>query len=139
LFNARLILVLKSECANCKINNPKGVRELRKAFGIQGFVKFVREQGVVGLAVGFILGGSVSNVVSSLVDDIINPLLGIVLGAAGDLSTAHLEIGSAKIMYGSFISVLIDFLVIALVVYYGVKALRLEKLDIKKKAKVKKR
>jgi len=39
-----------------------------------GFIDFVREQGVVGLAVGFILGGAVSKVVSSLVKDIINSL-----------------------------------------------------------------
>jgi large-conductance mechanosensitive channel len=63
----------------------------------------------------------------------------MVLGAAGDLASAHLKVGEAKIMYGSFINVLIDFLVIALVVYYGVKALRLENLDIKKSVKVKKK
>ena len=49
------------------------------------FMDFIREQGVVGLAVGFILGGAVSKVVSSLVEDIINPILGILLGAAGKL------------------------------------------------------
>ena len=53
---------------------------------MKGFTDFIREQGVVGLAVGFILGGAVSKVVSSLVSDIINPVLGIVLGAAGNLS-----------------------------------------------------
>jgi large conductance mechanosensitive channel len=46
---------------------------------IRGFADFIREQGVVGLATGFILGGAVSKVVSALVSDIINPLLGIVL------------------------------------------------------------
>jgi large conductance mechanosensitive channel len=43
---------------------------------MKGFLNFIREQGVVGLAVGFILGGSVSKVVTSLVTDIINPVLG---------------------------------------------------------------
>lgn len=94
---------------------------------------FIREQGVVGLATGFILGGAVSSVVSSLVQDIINPVLSIVLGAAGNLSEMTLTVGSVELMWGNFAAILIDFLVIALVVYYGVSALGLDKLDKKKK------
>jgi large conductance mechanosensitive channel len=96
---------------------------------MKGFIDFIREQGVIGLAVGFILGGAVSKVVSALVTDIINPILGLALGAASGLKTASFEIGSAQILYGDLISVLIDFIVIALVVYYGVKMLGLNKLD----------
>lgn len=99
---------------------------------MKGFVDFIREQGVVGLAAGFILGGAVSKVVSALVTDVINPILGVALGAAGELKAASLEIGSAKILYGDFIAVAIDFVVIALVVYFGVKILGLAKLDKKK-------
>lgn len=99
---------------------------------MKGFLNFIREQGVIGLAVGFILGGAVSKVVSALVTDIINPLLGIALGAAEGLKTASLNIGSAKILYGDLISVAIDFIIIALVVYFGVKILGLNKLDKKK-------
>lgn len=100
---------------------------------LKGFMDFIREQGVVGLAVGFILGGAVSKVVSALVTDIINPLLGAALGTAGNLKAASFNIGSAKILYGDLISIFIDFLVIALVVYFGVKILGLDKLDKKKK------
>lgn len=96
---------------------------------MKGFLDFIREQGVVGLAVGFILGGAVSKVVTALVTDIINPLLGIVLGAAGGLKTASFGIGSARILYGDLLSVLIDFMVVALVVYYGVKIIGLNRLD----------
>lgn len=99
---------------------------------MKGFIDFIKEQGVVGLAVGFILGGSVSKVVSSLVEDIINPLLGIALGAAGNLSDSYLMIGKAKITWGIFLSHGIDFIIIAMVVYFGVKFLRLDKLDKKK-------
>jgi large conductance mechanosensitive channel len=99
---------------------------------MKGFMNFIREQGVVGLAVGFILGGAVSKVVSSLVEDIINPILGIVLGAAGNLDEMVLTIGKVEIMWGSFVAVVIDFIIIALVVYYGVKKLVLDKLDKKK-------
>lgn len=96
---------------------------------MKSFIEFVKEQGVVGLAVGFVLGGAVSKVVSALVTDIINPILGIVLGAARNLSEASFGIGTAQIMWGDFVNVLIDFLVIALVVYFGVKKLGLDKLD----------
>ncbi len=99
---------------------------------MKGFIDFIREQGVVGLAVGFILGGAVSKVVSALVTDIVNPLLGVILGFAGGFKTASLKIGSAEILYGDMLSVFIDFLVIASVVYFGVKVLGLDKLDKKK-------
>lgn len=99
---------------------------------MKGFIEFVREQGVVGLAVGFILGGAVSKVVSALVTDIVGPLLGIILGAAGNLSSFSLKIGAATLMWGSFLNTVIDFVVIALIVYFGVRALKLDKLDRKK-------
>ncbi len=99
---------------------------------MKGFISFIREQGVVGLAVGFILGGAVSKVVSALVADLINPILGIAFGVTEGFKTASLNIWSAKILYGDLISVIIDFLVIALVVYYGVKIIGLDKLDKKK-------
>lgn len=99
---------------------------------MRGFIEFIREQGVMGLAVGFILGGAISKLVSSLVVDLINPLLGIVLGAVGNLSDASIQVGSATIMWGNFVSNAIDFLVIALVVYVGVRVLRLDRLDRRK-------
>lgn len=95
------------------------------------FIDFIRKRGVIGLAVGFILGGAVSKIVAALVEDIINPILGVVLGRAGTLATAALTFGPVEILWGHFITVLIDFLVIALVVFYGVKVLHLDKLDKK--------
>lgn len=100
---------------------------------MDGFLEFIRKQGIIGLAIGFILGGAVSKVVSSLVQDVINPLLGVVLGSTKGLEMAVLTVGSAQIKWGSFVSALIDFIVIALVIYYGFKKLGLEKLDDKKK------
>lgn len=99
---------------------------------MKGFIDFIREQGVIGLAVGFILGGAVSKVVTALVTDIINPLLNLALNAAGGLKTASFGIGSARILYGDLISVTIDFIIVALVVYFGVKFMGLDKLDKKK-------
>lgn len=99
---------------------------------MKNFIAFIREQGVVGLAIGFILGGAVSTVVASLVKDIINPLLGLVLGSVGGLATASVSVLGAEILWGNFVSVLINFLVVAAVVYYGFKGLGLDKIDAKK-------
>ena len=99
---------------------------------MKDFIRFVREQGVVGLTVGFILGGAVSKVVASLVSDIINPILSAFLGAVGGLETLTLGVGPIKILLGNFLATLIDFAVIALVIYYIFKGLGLEKLDKKK-------
>ncbi len=95
----------------------------------QGFLEFVRTQGVVGLAVGLILGGAVTSLVGSLIKNLVNPILGIVLGQAKDLASLSLDIVGAKIMYGNVILDLINFIVIALIVYFGVKKLGLDKLD----------
>ena len=94
-----------------------------------GFIKFVKKQGVVGLAVGFILGGAVSKLVAALVEDIINPIVGAILGKTGSLATATFSVGPVEILWGHFIAIVIDFLIIALVVYYGVKVLKLDKPD----------
>jgi len=99
---------------------------------LQGFIDFIKEQGVVGLAVGFILGGAVAKVVSSLVTDLINPLIGLILGSTKGLEGAKIELLGAKIMYGHFLSVALDFIIIAAVVYFVVKGLGLDKLDKKK-------
>ncbi|GIK84241.1 MAG: hypothetical protein BroJett025_08630 [Patescibacteria group bacterium] len=99
---------------------------------MKDFLLFVRTQGIVGLATGFILGGAISKLVASLVEDIINPVLGIILGKAGNLSSYSVWIGSAEIRWGNFLSIFIDFAVIAAIVYFGFKGLGLDKLDVKK-------
>lgn len=93
------------------------------------FIRFIREQGVVGLAVGFILGGAVSKVVSSLVADIVQPLLGLALGSAEGLMYMTWTIAGAQVAIGSFIAVVLDFLIIATVVFFGFKWLKLDRLD----------
>ena len=98
---------------------------------MHGFIAFIREQGVVGLAVGFILGGAVSKIVASLVDNLVNPIVGLALGKV-DLADKAITLGSASLRYGKFISTLVDFVIIAAVVYFGVKMLGLAKLDKKK-------
>ena len=96
------------------------------------FADFIREQGVVGLAVGFILGAAVTKLVAALVTDIINPVLSIFLGAASSFKEAYVTVGTIKILWGDFLSTFIDFIVIALTVYVLVKIFKLDKLDKKK-------
>jgi large conductance mechanosensitive channel len=102
---------------------------------IRNFIQFIREQGIVGLAIGFILGGAVSRVVTALVGDIIQPLVGLALGQAKDLNSWMITIGDAQIKYGDFIAVLIDFLIIAAVVYFIFKGFRFDRIDVKKEEK----
>ena len=113
---------------NEKRVNPKIIIK-KPAFG---FFDFIRDQGVIGLAVGFILGGSIRSVVDSIVNDLINPLLGLLLGRV-DFSQAVWKIGSAEVAWGNFIATLINFTIVTAVVFFGVKGLGLEKLDKKKK------
>lgn len=98
---------------------------------MRGFLEFIRTQGVVGLAGGFLMGGAISKTVTAMVDDVINPLVGLGLGLGSvGLAGASVTIGSATLKWGHFFSVLVDF-VIAAVVYFGVTGLGLDKLDKK--------
>ncbi len=98
---------------------------------LTGFITFIRKQGVVGLAVGFILGGAVSKFVSAIVADIISPLLGLLLSRVGNLKDATWAVGSAVLKWGDLVLVTIDFIIIAIVVYFGVHMLGLDRLDHK--------
>jgi len=92
-----------------------------------GFLGFIRERGVAGLAIGFILGGAAQGLVKALMDDLINPLLAY-FGGVDELG--QYAIGNFKI--GDFLSVLLNFLILCLVVYIIFKVLHLEKIDAPK-------
>jgi len=100
-----------------------------------GFMDFIRTQGVVGLAVGFLLGGAVSKVVTAFITDIVNPLVGLLFAHTESLKDAALQIGNSKIMWGDFVSTLLDFIIVAAIVYFGIKGIGLERLDKKKEVK----
>lgn len=113
---------------------------------IQGFMTFVREQGVVGLAVGLTLGTAVTVFVKSIVDSVVNPLIGAVLPGGSALTTKFIcldrDVTGActnKLAWGTVLSSFISFLTIAAVVYFAVKGLKLDKIDkTKDEAKPKK-
>ncbi len=83
----------------------------------------------MGLAVAVVLGGAVQKVVQALVTDILTPILGIVLGQNSDLATAGITVGKSTILYGDFISNLINFFIIAFAIYLLVKIIHADMLD----------
>lgn len=103
-----------------------------------GFMEFVRTQGVVGLAVGLVLGGAVTIVVKSLIDNVVMPPLGFILGSAEGLKGLTVNLGKtsagkeAVLHYGIFLNDLINFIVIAVIVYLVVHILGFDKVDKKK-------
>ncbi len=95
---------------------------------VKGFLKFLKEYKIVGLALGIVIGSASTDLVNSLVDNIIMPIISPLLpGTTWQEST--LEIWQIKIGWGPFLSELISFLVLAFVVYLLVKKLlRWEKI-----------
>lgn len=108
---------------------------------LYGFMEFIREQGVVGLAVGLTLGTAVTIFVKSIVDNIVNPLIGLLLPGSSDLNDKFVCLDTVqgactnKLSWGAVLSSLISFLTIAAIVYFVVHGLRLDKLDKKKEDK----
>ena len=89
---------------------------------IKEFKDFIARGNVIDMAVGIIVGAAFTAIVKSLVDDLINPLIGIFIGKI-DLSNLVLEVGNATFKYGSFINAVINFLIIAFVVFLLVKGI----------------
>ena len=87
---------------------------------VKEFKEFIARGNVLDLAIGVIIGGAFGKIVTSLVNDVLMPLIGIVLGGL-DFSNLSLTIGEARIMYGSFIQNVIDFLIVAVCIFIIVK------------------
>ena len=88
--------------------------------GASDFKVFISRGNVVDMAVGVIIGGAFGKIVTSLVNDVLMPFVGILLGGV-DFSELSITIGDAKILYGSFIQTIIDFLIIAFCIFMIVK------------------
>ncbi len=87
---------------------------------LEEFKKFISRGNVMDMAVGVIIGGAFTGIVSSLVDDIISPLLGLFGGANFDSLSVTL-LGEVTLNYGRFITAVINFLIMALVIFCIVK------------------
>lgn len=88
---------------------------------LEEFKKFVMRGNVLDLAVGVIIGGAFGKIVASLVADVLMPLVGLILGGI-DFSGLAIMVGKAEIKYGAFVQTVVDFLIIAFVIFFIVKA-----------------
>ena len=99
-----------------------GVMNMSK--GVQGFseefMDFLKKYQVIGLAVAFVIGSAASTLVTALVKDIIMPFVGVLI-PGGDWQSTVVQIGPVKFMPGDFAGALINFIIIALVIFLLVK------------------
>ncbi|KRM43519.1 large-conductance mechanosensitive channel protein MscL [Lentilactobacillus parafarraginis] len=86
------------------------------------FKEFISRGNVIDLAVGVIIGGAFTAIVTSLTTNVINPFIGLFLGKI-DLSNLVLKVGGATFKYGAFLNSIINFLIIAFVVFLLIKAI----------------
>lgn len=89
---------------------------------IKEFKEFIMRGNVMDLAVAVIIGGAFTAIVNSLVNDIIMPIIGAILGGV-DFSSMAITVGDAAITYGNFIQAIINFLIIALVLFLLIRAM----------------
>ena len=89
---------------------------------MEEFKQFIARGNVMDMAVGVIIGGAFSAITTSLINDIIMPILGIFTGAISFADMA-VEVNGAIIGYGNFIQAVLNFLVMAFVVFCLVKAI----------------
>lgn len=89
---------------------------------LKEFKEFISRGNVMDMAVGIIIGGAFTSIVSSLVDDIINPLLGLFGGMNFDRLSINL-LGEVTLNYGRFITAVINFLIMALVIFVLIRTI----------------
>jgi large-conductance mechanosensitive channel len=106
-----------------------------KRTGLYGFTDFIREQGVIGIAIGLVFAAQVKVVVDQFLVSFVNPILGLILPGVGDLTQKkitltinELENKTAIFAWGQFVYVLMSFLITAIIIYYVFKSLKLERL-----------
>ena len=92
---------------------------MKKLFG--EFKEFIMRGNVMDLAVGVIIGGAFGAIVTSLTEDIISPILGLF----GDIDFSQMvaKVGNVEIRYGAFLTAVINFLIMALIIFLMVKGI----------------
>ena len=124
----RIILAIVRVYRLSKVDIPPEVR--RKL--AQEFFDFLKTFGIIGLAIAFVIGQAASRLVTAFVNDIIDPIIGFFL-PAGSLETLSVKVtnlagSTTEFKYGDLISNIIDFLIIALIVFLAYKQLSKYKL-----------
>lgn len=123
--------------AEAKLLRMKKDSESLVSKQVNGFLDFLREQSVVGLAIGLVLGTQAKALVDQLVLSFLNPLTGLLLPGEGTLKQKTFELTfngkNATFGWGAFVSSFLTFVLVAAIVYFVFKGLRLDKLDKQKK------
>ena len=139
----------KAKTTTAKSNTSNHARRARKVAlvpgtdllgqPVSGFVLFLREHAIVGLAVGFIIGTQVQTVVKQLTDSFINPLFALLFSGNKSLAartfTLHFGDRHANFGWGAVAYTLLDFLFVLIVLYAMIKIFSLDKLDKVKEKK----
>jgi large conductance mechanosensitive channel len=84
------------------------------------FLDFIKKYGVIGLAIGIIVGGAVQELVKSIVDNLLNPLIGLI-PKLSSLDALQLQIMGATFTYGAFLKDLINFIALMALVFFLIK------------------
>lgn len=112
------------------------IKKPSRPAAVTGFVDFLREQSVVGLAIGLVIGAQVKSLADSLIANFINPLVGLLLPGTGALDKKHFALSlnhkTAVFNWGTFMVTFLSFLTTAAVVYFVFKSLKLDRLTKKK-------
>ena len=106
----------------------------KKTGFFKAFKNFLLEGDAISMAVGVIIGAAMKDLVTSLVDNMFSPVIGLVLGKV-DFSSLSVSIGDATIKYGAFITALINFVLMAFVVFLIVYLIDKAKESFKKLTK----
>lgn len=94
------------------------------------FKEFAMKGSVMDMAVGIIIGGALTAIVTSLVEDILNPIIGLFVG--NNFADLKAEFAGVTLSYGNFIMAIINFIIVAFVIFCIVKAMNKAR-DIKGK------
>jgi len=100
---------------------------------IEEFKAFALRGNVMDMAIGVIIGGAFQAIIKSFIENIINPLVGVIFQV--DFSNVVISLGSVNLMIGAFISSVINFFLLAFVLFIMVKAInKLKKPEVKEEA-----
>ena len=103
---------------------------------LKGFLDFVREQGVVGLAIGLAVGTQAAILVKDIIAALVDPIIGLIIGNPQGLQAAkwNVTLGGREATFalGNLVYSIIVFAAVCLVIYFVVHGLKLDKLDKKK-------
>ena len=99
----------------------KEIKGIKKFF--EEFKAFAMRGNVLDMAVGVVVGGAFTAIVTALVDDVINPLIGLFFKA--DFSDVVISLGGSSIKIGEFVNSVINFLIVAFVLFVTIKAINM--------------